>query len=49
MSFRGRCLWSIDKDYREQIAIFAHAVNSVSGLALDFGHGLALDLGLDSI
>jgi hypothetical protein len=26
-----------------------HAVNSVSGLALDFCHGLALDFGLDNI
>ena len=29
--------------------ILAHAVNSVSGLALDFGHGLALGFGLDKI
>jgi hypothetical protein len=27
------------------IVILAHAVNSVSGLAFDFGHGLALDFG----
>jgi hypothetical protein len=49
MSSRGRCLRSTDKDYRKQITILAHAVNSVSGLALDFGLGLALDLGLDNI
>jgi hypothetical protein len=37
----GGCLWSTDKDYRKQFAKLAHAVNSVFGLALDFGHGLA--------
>ena len=36
-------------DFRKQIPTIAHAVNSVSGLALDFGHGLALDFGLDKI
>jgi hypothetical protein len=49
ISSRGGCLWSTDKDDRKEITILAHAVNSVSGLALDFGHGLALDFGLENI
>ena len=48
ISSRGRCLWVNDKDYKKQIPILAHAGNSVSGLALDFDHGLALDFGLDN-
>ena len=44
-----RCPWVQLQDYRKQINILAHAVNSVSGLAFDFGHGLALDFGLDNI
>ena len=47
ISSRGGCLWSTDKDYRKVVHILAHGVHSVSGLALDFGHGLALDFGLD--
>ena len=47
ISSRGRCLWSTDKDYRKLVSILAHCVNSVSGLALDFGNRLALDFGLD--
>ena len=47
ISSRGKCLWSTDKDYRILVPILAHGVHSVSGLALDFGHGLALDFGLD--
>jgi hypothetical protein len=47
ISSRGGCLWSTDKDYRKVVPILAHGVHSVSGLALDFGHGLALDFGLD--
>jgi hypothetical protein len=43
ISSHGGCLWSTDKDYTKQITCLAHAVNSVSGLALDFGHRLALD------
>jgi hypothetical protein len=31
------------------IPILAHAGNSVSCLALDFDHGLALDFGFDNI
>ena len=49
ISYRHRCLWSTDKDYRKQIPIVAHAVNSVSSLILDFDHGLYLDFGLDQI
>jgi hypothetical protein len=49
ISSRGGCLGSTDKDYRKEITILAHAVNSVSGLSLDFGHGLVLDFGLDNI
>jgi hypothetical protein len=45
ISSRGGCLWSTDKDYRKLVPILAHCVNSVSGLALDFGYGLALDFG----
>ena len=45
----GGCLWSTDKDDRKLVCILAHCVNSVSGLALDFGYGLALGFGLDSI
>ena len=33
----GGWLWSTDKDYRKLVPILAHGVNSVSGLALDFG------------
>ena len=33
----------------KHILILAHAGNSVSSLALDFDHGLALDFGLDNI
>ena len=47
ISYRGRCLWSTDKDYRKLVPILAHCVNTVSSLALDFGYGLALDIGLD--
>ena len=43
ISSRGGSLWSTDNDYRKQIPILAHAMNSVSGLASDFGYGLALD------
>ena len=42
-----RGLVKTDKDYRKLIPIFAHGVNSVSVLALHFGHGIALDFGLD--
>jgi hypothetical protein len=49
ISSRGGCLWPTDKDYRKQITTLAHAVNSISGLALDFGRCLALDFGLDNI
>ena len=47
ISSRGGCLWSTDKDYLKLFSISAHCVNSVSGLALYFGYGLALDFGLD--
>ena len=47
ISSRGGCLWSTDKDYRILVPILAHGVHSVSGLALDFGHGLVLHFGLD--
>ena len=45
MASRGGCLLSTEKDYKKEIPILAHVVNSVPGLALDFGHGLALDFG----
>ena len=45
MSSRGRCLRSTDTDYSNLVSILAHCVNSVSGLALDFGYGLAIDFG----
>ena len=43
ISSSGGCLWSTDKDDRKLVSILAHCVNSVSSLALDFGHCLALD------
>jgi hypothetical protein len=33
----------------KQISSLAHAVNSVSGLDLNFGHGLSLDFNIDNI
>jgi hypothetical protein len=45
ISYHGGCLWSTDKDYRKLVPILAHCVTSVSSLASDFGHGLALDFG----
>jgi hypothetical protein len=47
ISSRGGCLWPTYKDYRKLVSIIAHCENSVSGLALDFCYGLALDFGLD--
>ena len=41
ISSRGSCHWSSVIDYRKQITTIAHAVNSVSGLALAFGYDLA--------
>ena len=35
---------SMKEEYRKPVPILAHGVNSVSGLALVFGHGSALDL-----
>ena len=49
ISSRGRCHWSSDKDCRKQITTTAHSVNSVSSLALDFGHDLALDFEINYI
>ena len=49
ISSRGGCRRSSDQDYRIQITTIAYALNSVSAFALDFGHGLALDFGLDYI
>ena len=41
--------WQRHKDYRKQIPIVAHAVNSVSDFVLIFGHGLSSVFGLDDI
>ena len=50
ISSRGSCHWSSEiSDYGKQIITIAHAVNSVSGLALVFCYDLALDFGLDYI
>jgi hypothetical protein len=43
ISSNGRCLWSTDNVNRKLVSILAHCVNSVSGLALDYGYGLASD------
>ena len=43
ISSRSGCLSSTDKDCRKSDSILAHCVNSVSGLALDFGYRFALD------
>ena len=39
--------FSSNQDHREIVPILAHGLNPVPGLALDFGHGLALDFVLD--
>jgi hypothetical protein len=36
-----------DKENRKFLPLYPHGDNSFSGLALGFGHGLALGFGLD--